>query len=1106
MFCLILNESNFLIFKLKQIKKLMEINNEDKENEETDKINFNTDKNDRIDKFEGGEFKKVPIKHSIEVFNIINNMNRASNEKMKKKIYKYSLFVIAIILFLFITKTYLLDGIIQILKDESNSTEKEKEKEKGKEKEKDLDKYKNETKMEDKDDDDDEDKIDYNYLNREKLLKYFNNETRDRDRERDEDFNDGEIFMLFQNATKIDINNFSSSQLRNPKKIELIEKLEISLELEFDKFVHLKIKDADNKRWEVPKKDVLNQQYLNDRIDNSVTLNKYTKVVDSQLFFLEILENKKIEEESDEIRRDATFYREYNNSEEFCFRLMNNDNKQFFYFNTSQNFLYSDTFINFESKLTSDDIFGFGERTHEFKLNEGIYTIWPQNIGTIYDDGKGGRNQYGHMPIGLHKTKYNNLWVGFVFLNTNAQDVQIIYDQNEKNSNSSEVSLVHKTIGGIVDYYIIVDSTPELVVRNIQFLLGVPPLPPFWSLGNHQCRNGYKSFEEFKNVYDNYKKYKIPIDAMWIGIEAMDNFEIFTLNKQFEKTSRFVKEEIHKDGGYFVPIIDLGLSYENENSKYVKLGNSLKIFINSNYTKKPLITKVWSGKTVFPDFFNPKVGKFWNRGLKDYYKLVNYDGIWLDMNEPSNLLKKSKSKCLGEIVNDTDCTSDKNKYNIEDLPYIPGYREKIQENLAIKSISENALVYGDLPLYDIKPLISFYESKYTYEYLEMDLKIRPFILSRSTTLGAGKYAFHWLGDNKSIYDDLKYSISGLFNFNIFGIPFSGADICGFEKNVSKDLCIRWYNLGIFYPFMRNDNSKKSKDQFPWSFEKNNKKEKYNSINIIKKNINLRYSLLRYLYSQLFLISLNEKSSLFKPIMFEFPNDESSYKDIESKVMFGEAFLICTFYNINEEDKLFELPDSNFNEYLSGKSIMNSGQENNEIKLSGNLDLLHIFMRGGYIIPYQNTFDKYILNSQKLRKEKINLIININDVKQSKGIIFFDNDEVNTIKEQKYYRVELFFISKRLVIKTNKNKLQEYKYNDHILGKIELWRASEIFEMENEENKNKTFSINIDYNDELEEKESNIEGIYDKENNKVIFQISQNNTKISLFDIDEILFN
>jgi len=1077
----------------------MDINNEDKENEETDKINYNVDRNDRIDKFDGGEFKKVPIKHSIEVFNIITNMNKASNEKIKKKVYKYSLLVIAIILFIFITKNYLLDGIIQILKDESNSTEKDKEKENEKISEKDIDKYKNQnkTKMEDRDDDDD---MDINDFNREKFLKYYLNGTRGRD----EDLGDGESFILFQNESKKDINSFSSPQLRNPKNIKLIEKLEISLELEYDKFVHLKIKDANNKRWEIPENDVLSKEYLADKIENSITLNKYNKEANSQHFFLEIVEKKNCEEDFDEIRRDTPFYKEYNNTEEFCFRLMNNDNMQFFYFNTSQNFLFSDTFINFESKLTSEDIFGFGERTHEFKLNEGIYTIWTQDIGTIYDDGKGGRNLYSHMPIGLHKTKYKNLWVGIVFLNTNDQDVQIIYDHDEKNSNNSEVSLVHKTIGGIIDYYIIVDSTPELVVRNIQFLLGIPPLPPYWSLGNHQCRYGYQSFEEFQKVYENYKKYKIPIDAMWIDIEAMDNYEIFTLNKQYEKLSTFVSNEIHKDGGNFVPIIDIGLSYMNENNKYVKLGNSLDIFIKSNYTKKPLITKVWPEKTVFPDFFNPNVSKFWNEGLNDYYKLVNYDGIWLDMNEPTNLLEKSK--CAGEIATDEECTKDKNKYNIEDLPYIPGYREKIKENLSNKSISENALVYGNLTVYDVKPLISFYESKYTYEYLELDLKIRPFILSRSTTLGAGKYAFHWLGDNRSTYNDLKYSISGLFNFNIFGIPFSGADICGFGGNSNKDLCIRWYNLGIFYPFMRNHNSIKRNDQFPWSFEENNKKEKYNAVNIIKKNINVRYSLLRYLYSQLFLISLNEKSSLFKPVMFEFPNDETSYKDIESKVMFGEAFLICTFYNISEEEKIFEFPDSNFNEYLSGKSIMNKGQENNTIKLSGNLDLLHVFMRGGYIIPYQNTFDKYILNSQKLREEKINLIININYIKQSKGIIFFDNDEVNTIENRKYYRVDLFFISKRLTIKTNKNKLKNYKYNDHILGKIELWRVSEIFEMDKEENKDKKFSINIDYNNELEEKESSIEGIYDKENNKVIFEISQKNKNISLFDIDEILFN
>ena len=230
------------------------------------------------------------------------------------------------------------------------------------------------------------------------------------------------------------------------------------------------------------------------------------------------------------------------------------------------------------------------------------------------------------------------------------------------------------------------------------------------------------------------------------------------------------------------------------------------------------------------------------------------------MNEPSTLLEKEK--CLTEIAKETECTKDKNDYNLDNLSYLPGYN-KDDYILSKNSISENAIVSGNLTIYDTKPLISYFEGKKTYDYLNDDLKVRPFILSRSTTFGSGKHVFHWLGDNYSREEDIKSSISGIFNFNIFGIPFTGADICGFYNNANKELCLRWYNLGSFYPFMRNHDQKKSVDQFPWSFDDEN------AIKSIKKTINYRYSLLRYMYSQLFLISLNEKGSFFKPIMFEF---------------------------------------------------------------------------------------------------------------------------------------------------------------------------------------------------------------------------------------------
>ena len=741
-------------------------------------IEDNQEKENMNENYGEKGFIKVPIEDdqnsSIEVYNICTGID-LSKAKWKKKLYRSIIVILLICIFYMLTKIV---KITLLVNEELHPI-----------------------------------------LNKENIAEAFDKNTRDKNITNIYDEEEAnETIYIIQKKEKIDFNQFSSPQLRKPENIKLIPKLKISLNLEYDKIYHLKIKDADNKRWEVPEKDILDEEYLSNRNDNKVVMSKLKSKYIAKYFYIDFLTN--ITNSNDD-NKNTTESNE-NIKEEFGFRIMSQENDEIYSFSTSKNFLFSDTYINFEFKLTSDKIYGFGERTHDFQLKEGTYTIWPHDCGgTKYDDGLGGMNQYSHQPIGLHKTKYKNLWLGFIFLNTNSQDV-VIHSDSKKNT-----YLTHRTIGGIIDYYIIVCDSPEDIIKTIQMILGSPPLPPFWSIGYHQSRYGYKSFNDFKEVYEKYKSLNISIDAMWLDIDSLENFEMFTINDKFKDVASYVDDVIHKDGGKFVPIVDYGFSYENKDNTYIKLGEELDIFIKSNYTKENLIGKVWPGKTVFPDFFHPNIVKFWNKGLEDYYKLIKYDGIWLDMNEPANLLEEKKSKCIAEIVDEKDCTQDKNKYNNDELPYIPGYRENVKETLSMKSISENALISGNNTVYDTKPMLSYYQEKYTYMFLNSNFNSQTFILSRSTSIGSGKYTFHWLGDNLSTFENLKNSISGIFNFNIFGIPFTGADICGFMKDATKNLCLRWYNLGVFYPFARNHNFFDSKDQYPWSFDKN-------VIGIIKK--------------------------------------------------------------------------------------------------------------------------------------------------------------------------------------------------------------------------------------------------------------------------------
>ena len=56
------------------------------------------------------------------------------------------------------------------------------------------------------------------------------------------------------------------------------------------------------------------------------------------------------------------------------------------------------------------------------------------------------------------------------------------------------------------------------------------PMPPYWSLGYHQCKFGYFDLEDMKAVRNRMNDYDIPLDAMWGDIEVMKDILSFTID------------------------------------------------------------------------------------------------------------------------------------------------------------------------------------------------------------------------------------------------------------------------------------------------------------------------------------------------------------------------------------------------------------------------------------------------------------------------------------------------------------------------------------------------------------------------------------------------
>jgi alpha-glucosidase (family GH31 glycosyl hydrolase) len=238
----------------------------------------------------------------------------------------------------------------------------------------------------------------------------------------------------------------------------------------------------------------------------------------------------------------------------FNFKIIRRSDNELLFDSSVGNIIFSEHYIEISTKVASRYAWGFGERfSNRFRVQPGKYTIFNRDRGQVIDKQQG-LQTYGHYPIYLLRDNSSNFHINY-FRNSNAMDIIV----NE--SSGDTYTFTYKTIGGMIDFrFILGTNSAEEAIERFHLFLGRAAVPPFWSLGFHQCRWGYENISYLENVTSSYEQNNIPLDTIWSDIDYMVDYEDFTIDESRFNLTRMTN--LLKNYHY-IPIIDAGIKVNN---------------------------------------------------------------------------------------------------------------------------------------------------------------------------------------------------------------------------------------------------------------------------------------------------------------------------------------------------------------------------------------------------------------------------------------------------------------------------------------------------------------------------------------------------------------
>lgn len=474
-------------------------------------------------------------------------------------------------------------------------------------------------------------------------------------------------------------------------------------------------------------------------------------------------------------------------------------------------------------------LYGGGEVTGPLLRNGQSIKLWNTDSGAYSVDN--GKRLYQSHP-----------WV--MGVRPDGTSFGILFDTPYKAKlTTTDERINFETEGELFRIFVIDRESPQAVIKGLAELIGTMPMVPRWALGYQQCRFSYTPASRVIEVADTFRIKRIPCDVIWMDIDYMDGYRIFTFNPETFPDPAALNRDLHIRGFHSAWMIDPGAKVDSTYFVY-KSGTANDVWVKTAQGKE-FHGDAWPGACAFPDFTQPKTVRWWADLYKDFLD-KGVDGVWNDVNEP-------------QISNTPTGTMP------EDNKHLGG--DKIPAGPHLKYHN----VYGYLMVKASREGI-----------MKARPQNRPFILTRSNFLGGQRFAATWTGDNASWESHMTMSVPMILTLGLSGQPFSGADVGGFLFNPDANLFGRWMALGAFYPFSRGHACAGTINKEPWAFG-----QKVEDVS--RMALERRYVLLPYYYTLLHEAS-ETGMPIMRPVFFADPKD-TLLRAEEQAFLIGENLLV-----------------------------------------------------------------------------------------------------------------------------------------------------------------------------------------------------------------------